>query len=64
MLFRSAVRALDKHLKGEKVSRSIVISIMAISKENISQKIPLIRKNVLGMEDKEDGKHNVEKAPK
>ena len=48
---QEAVRVLDKHLKGEAVSRSTVIPIMAISKENISEKIPLIRRNVLGMED-------------
>ncbi len=63
LMGQEAVRALDKHLKDEKVSRSIVIPIMAISKENISEKIQLIRKNVLGMEDKEEVKRNVEKAP-
>ncbi len=51
LMGQEAVRVLDRHLKGEEVPRSIVIPIMAISKENISEKLPLIRKNVLGMED-------------
>lgn len=53
LMGQEAVRAIDKHLKGEEVSKSIVIPIMAISKENISEKLSLIRKNVLGIEDKE-----------
>jgi len=52
LMGQEAVLALDKHLKGEEVSKSIVIPIMAISKENISEKLSLIRKNVLGIEDK------------
>ncbi|MDM8564929.1 substrate-binding domain-containing protein [Candidatus Halobeggiatoa sp. HSG11] len=52
LMGQEAVRVLDEHLKGEKVPNSIVIPIMAISKENISEKLPIIRKNVLGMEDK------------
>ncbi len=60
---QEAVRVLDKHLMGEEVPGNIMIPIMAISKENISEKLQLIRKNVLGMEDKEEVKSNVEKAP-
>ncbi len=64
LMGQEAVRVLDKHLRGEDVPKNIMISIMAISKENISEKISLIRKNVLGIEDKEEVKPNVEKAPK
>ncbi len=63
LMGQEAVRVIDKHLKGEEVSKSIMIPIMAISKENISEKIPLIRENVLGMNDKEEVKYNVEKTP-
>ena len=63
LMGQEAVRVLDTHLRGEEVPRSIVIPIMAISKENISEKIPLIRRNVLGMEDKEEVQPNVEHAP-
>ena len=63
LMGQEAVRVLDKHLKGEKVPKSIMIPIMAISKENISEKLLLIRENVLGMEDK-GVKPNVEKTPK
>ncbi len=52
LMGREAVRVLDKHLRGEEAPKSIMIPIMAISKENISEKIPLIRRNVLGLEDK------------
>ncbi len=51
LMGKEAVRALDKHLKGEEVPKNIIIPIMAISKENIAQKISLIKKNVLGMEE-------------
>ena len=63
LMGQEAVRVLDEHLGGKEVSKNIMIPIMAISKENISEKIPLIRKNVLGMEDKEEVKGNVEKTP-
>jgi len=63
LMGQEAVRVLDEHLGGKEVSKNIMIPIMAISKENISEKILLIRKNVLGMEDKEGGKGNVKKVP-
>ncbi len=63
LMGQEAVRVLDEHLGGKEVSKNIMIPIMAISKENISEKILLIRKNVLGMEDREGVKGNVEKVP-
>ncbi len=51
LMGKEAVRILDKHLKGERVPKNIMLPIMAISKSNIAQKIPLIKKNVLGMEE-------------
>ncbi len=63
LMGREAVRVLDDHLGGEETPKSIMIPIMAVSKENISEKIPLIRKNVLGMGDKQEDKRDVEKTP-
>jgi len=51
LMGQKAVRALDKHLRGDDVKKNAMIPIMAISKENIAQKIPLIRKYVLGLEE-------------
>jgi len=51
LMGQKAVRALDQHLGGDNVQKNAMIPIMAISKENIAQKIPLIRKYVLGLEE-------------
>jgi len=38
LMGQEAVRVLDEHLRGKEVSKNIMIPIMAISKENISEK--------------------------
>lgn len=44
-----AVRTLDRHLKGEMVEKNQQLPILAISADNITKKLPIIRKNVLGI---------------
>jgi len=51
LMGQKAVQALDQHLGGDEVQKKAMIPIMAISKENIAHKIPLIRKYVLGLEE-------------
>jgi len=45
----TAVTALDDFLQGKKVSPHIKLSVLAVSESNIEQLMPLIRKNVLGL---------------
>ncbi len=49
LMGQEAVRVLVEHLGGRTVQASIEVPIMAISKDNITDKLPLIRRNVLGM---------------
>jgi len=51
LMGKEAVRILDKYLQGERVPKNIMLPIMAISKRNIAQKILLVKKNVLGIEE-------------
>jgi len=44
-----AIKMLDKHLNGQFVEKNIELPILAISKENIKQKLPFIKRNVLGL---------------
>lgn len=44
-----AVKTLDKYLNKEKIEKSIQLPILAISKENIEKELPLIKRNVLGL---------------
>lgn len=50
LMGREAVRALDAHLRGSEVPSQKLIPIMAISQENLAEKLPVIRRNVLGLE--------------
>jgi ribose transport system substrate-binding protein len=50
LMGQEAVHVMDSHLRGEKVQKNIQLPILAISSENIAEKLPLIRRNVLGME--------------
>ncbi len=42
LMGQEAVRALDKHLMDLEISKNVVIPIMAITKENISEKLSII----------------------
>lgn len=50
LMGQEAVSSMDRHLKGEKVVKNHTLSVLAISTENISEKLPIIRRNVLGVE--------------
>lgn len=45
-----AVETIDQFLHHKKVAKSIELPILVISKENLAQKLPTIKKNVLGIE--------------
>lgn len=45
-----AIELLERHFQGKIVSKNIELPILAISKENITEKLPVIKRNVLGIE--------------
>lgn len=45
-----AVEAMDAHLKGEAVAKEQKLAVLPVSAGNIKEMMPLIRRNVLGME--------------
>ncbi|QOP41155.1 substrate-binding domain-containing protein [Sulfurimonas marina] len=49
LMGEKATALLDRHLKGKVVKKSIELPVLAISKENIDEKLPLIKRNVLGL---------------
>jgi ABC-type sugar transport system substrate-binding protein len=52
LMGQEAVRKMDEYLKGRKVEKNIQMPILAISTENIKEKLPIIKQNVLGIETK------------
>ncbi|MDB2405306.1 substrate-binding domain-containing protein [Arcobacteraceae bacterium] len=50
LMGEEAVYALDDHLKGKKIIKNKQLEILAISTENIKEKLPIIKRNVLGLE--------------
>ncbi len=50
LMGEEAVRAMDDFLEGRTVKKNIQMPILAISTQNISQKLPIIKRNVLGIE--------------
>lgn len=50
LMGEKAVEVLDDHFNGEKVEKNIMLSILAIDKDNIDEKLPLIKRNVLGVD--------------
>lgn len=50
LMGQEAVIAMDKHLKGKAVKKNLQLPILAISTENIATKLPIIKRNVLGIE--------------
>ncbi len=49
LMGEKAVEVLAKHFEGEKVEKNIMLSILAIDKENLEEKLPIIKRNVLGL---------------
>jgi ribose transport system substrate-binding protein len=49
LMGHEAIRAMDSHLKGEAVEKNIQLPVLAISTENIKEKLPIIKQNVLGI---------------
>lgn len=47
-----AMVQLDNYLQGKPVVKNKQLDILAISKDNIQQKLPIIKRNVLGLESK------------
>lgn len=50
LMGEKAVETLDRYLKNKKVEKNIQLPILAISKENIKKELPLIKRNVLGLQ--------------
>jgi ribose transport system substrate-binding protein len=49
LMGQKAVISLDNYLKGKEVKKEEKLPILAISKDNIEEKLPVIKKNVLGI---------------
>lgn len=49
LMGEKAVDAMDSHLKGKNVAKEQLVPILPISSENISDMLPVIRRNVLGL---------------
>lgn len=50
LMGEEAVNAIDAHLRGNKVSKKILLPVLAVSSSNIEQKLPIIKRNVLGID--------------
>ena len=50
LMGEESVNALDKHLKGKKVEKNLQLPILFISKENMEEMLPIIKRNTLGIE--------------
>jgi len=50
LMGQKAVSVMDEHLHNKKVTKNIKMDVLAISQKNIQQKLPLIKKNVLGQQ--------------
>jgi ribose transport system substrate-binding protein len=50
LMGQKSVVIMDKYLNNKKVEKIINLPVLAISDENIDQKLPIIKKNVLGIE--------------
>jgi len=52
LMGEEAVSALDKNIRGESVQKEQKLPILAISTHNIAKKLPIIKRNVLGLKAK------------
>jgi len=50
LMGEKAVQLMDRHLNGKKVERDLMLPILVVSAENITRKLPVIKRNVLGVE--------------
>ncbi|QOG11905.1 substrate-binding domain-containing protein [Arcobacter sp. FWKO B] len=50
LMGQESVKVMDLHLNGKEVQKNIQLPILAVSSENIEEMLPIIRKNVLGIE--------------
>jgi ribose transport system substrate-binding protein len=50
LIGEKSVETLDRHLQGQSVIKDIELPVLAISSENIDQKLVIIKRNVLGIE--------------
>ena len=50
LMGEKAVSAMDNYLNGRNVVKNFQLPILAISSENIAEKLPFINRNVLGIE--------------
>ncbi len=50
LMGEKAVEAMDRHLRGLAVAKDVLLPVLAISTHNIAGKLPIIRRNVLGIE--------------
>lgn len=50
LMGEKAVQVMDKHLNGKVVKKNLQLPILAISTENIAKKLPVIKRNVLGID--------------
>jgi ribose transport system substrate-binding protein len=50
LMGQKAAESMDKHLNGKYVKKEQQLEILAISKDNIEEKLPIIKKNVLGVD--------------
>lgn len=53
LMGEEAVQAMDRHLNGKAVEKNLKLPILAISTENIAEKLSIIKRNVLGVETQE-----------
>ncbi len=49
LMGEKSVETLNKYLKGETVEKKIELEVLPISTDNIKKKLPIIRRNVLGL---------------
>ncbi|PLA73431.1 sugar ABC transporter substrate-binding protein [Hydrogenovibrio sp. SC-1] len=54
LIGEKAVTALDRHLNGKSVQKIQKLPVLAVSADNIQQKHPIIKRNVLGITPKEE----------
>lgn len=50
LMGKVAVNTLDKYLNTQTVQKNIMLEVLAVSSNNIADKLPIIRQNVLGMD--------------
>lgn len=49
LMGEEAVKAVDNYLSNKEVKKQIKVDVLAISKDNIDKMLPIIRRNVLGL---------------